>query len=104
MKNLTLGMLPKFFLVTSIYVGTMSFHFRNISPLKIFHRHRQRHRHRRSTHFLKFGLKLEINCFSAEIFKIENFFKTYTSLGTNALQMIRCGYHCNRLNCIRILY
>ena len=81
MKNLTLGMLPKLFLVASTYVGTMSFHFRNISPLKIFHRHRQRHR--RSTHFLKFGSKLEINFFRAEIFKIGIFFQNiYESLGT----------------------
>ena len=48
-------------LVASIYVGTMSFHFRNIFQWESFHRHRQRHRHQSPTHFLKIDWKLEIN-------------------------------------------
>ena len=51
--NFNIGNVAHIFLGAFIHVGTMSFHFRNISPWKIFHRHRQRHRH--STHFLKFG-------------------------------------------------
>ena len=54
-EKFNIGNVGHFFLVTYIFVGTRSFHFRNISPLKIFHCHRQRHLHRHSTHFLKFG-------------------------------------------------
>ena len=78
-------MLPKFFLVTSIYVGTMSFHFRNISPWKIFHRYRQRHSHQSPTNFLNFGYWSEINIFRAEILNWGIFFQNiYESLGTKA--------------------
>ena len=42
------------FLGPPIYVGTMSFHFRNIFQWESFHRHRQRHRHRSPVDFLKF--------------------------------------------------
>ena len=67
-------MLPKFFLGPPIYVGTMSFHFRNIFQWESFHRHRQRHRHQSPTHFLKIDWKLEIN------FLIVFFFRHPSSL------------------------
>ena len=53
-EKFNIGKVAQFFLVVSIYVGTMSFHFRNIFPLKSFHRHRHRHQHQCSTHFLEF--------------------------------------------------
>ena len=70
-------MLPKFFLVASTYVGTMSFHFRNISPWKIFHRHRQRHRHRCPTGILNIDWNWEKYFFFNFSKKIGFFFKTY---------------------------
>ena len=51
LKNLTLRIFPKLFPGGSIYVGTTSFNFHNISPWKIFHRHR--HRHPCPVHFSK---------------------------------------------------
>ena len=44
MKNLTLGIVPKFFSGPPIYVGSWPLNFRNISQWKFFHRHRQCHR------------------------------------------------------------
>ena len=57
-------MLPKLFLVASIYVGTMSFHFRNIFQWESFHR--QRHRHRCPTEILKIKQSDIANAFSGE--------------------------------------
>ena len=70
-------MLPKLFLVASIYVGTMSFHFRNISPWKIFHRHRQRHRHRCPTGILNIDWNWEKYFFKIFQNFFSSFFKTY---------------------------
>ena len=53
-EKFNIGKVAQIFLVVPIYVGTMSFHFRNIFPLKSFHRHRHRHQHQCSTHFLEF--------------------------------------------------
>ena len=78
-------MLPNFFLVASTYVGTKPFHFHNISPWKIFHRHRQRHRNQSPTNFLNFGSLSEIDIFRAEILNWGIFFQNmYESLGTKA--------------------
>ena len=70
-------MLPKLFLVASIYVGTMSFHFRNIFQWESFHRHRQRHRHRCPTGILKIDWNSEKYFFLIFLKKIDFVFKTY---------------------------
>ena len=54
-EKFNIGNVAQNFLVASTYVGTMPFHFRNISPWKNFHRHRQRHLHQSPTNFLNFG-------------------------------------------------
>ena len=72
-KNLTLGIVLKFFSGPPIYVGSWPLSFRNISQWKIFHRHRQRHRHRSPVGFLRFGWKTENIIFGAEKLKIEFF-------------------------------
>ena len=45
MKNFTLEIFLKIFLGTSIYVGSLPFHFQKNFPLKIFHGDLQRHNH-----------------------------------------------------------
>ena len=70
-------MLPNFFLAASTYVGTMPFHFRNISPWKIFHRHRQRHRHRCPTGILNIDWNWEKYFFKIFPNFFSSFFKTY---------------------------
>ena len=53
MKTLTLEIWAKAFLWSSIYVGSVPFHFQRNLLKESFHR--QRHCHRRPNQFLKFG-------------------------------------------------
>ena len=52
-KNFRLESWPKIFLWSSIYVGTMPFHFQQNFQSKIFHRDRDRHHHQNPTYFCK---------------------------------------------------
>ena len=82
-ENFNIGNLAHNFLWSSIYVGSVPFHFQRNLQWESFHRQRQRHRHRRPTHFLKFGWKMKIIFFGAKKKFRFVFLNTYLISGTN---------------------